>query len=64
MVKLASPCLVSRARRSRRAEREKESLVTLDRFPWYGGIKKRDIISKVKRKEVSALLLFDVGDQH
>ena len=62
--------LISRARISlagqmftARMERGKERLVTIDRFLWHGGIKKRDVISSVTRKEVSALPFCDVGDQ-
>ena len=46
-----------------RTEREKERLVTIDRFPWHRGIQKRDVISNVTRKEVSALPFCDVGNQ-
>ena len=60
--------LVSRARCSRRAEGraahrkgEKERLVTIDRFPWHGGIQNRDVISNVTRKEVSALPFFEAS---
>jgi len=30
---------------------EKEHLVTIDRFPWHGGIQKCDVMAKVTRKE-------------
>ena len=63
-----STYIVSRARRSRRAEGRaargkggKERLVTIDRFPWHGGIQKRDVISNVTRKEVSALPFFEAS---
>ena len=39
----------------------KERLVTIDRFPWHGGIQKRDVISNVTRKEVSALSFFEAS---
>ena len=40
--------------------RGKERLVTIDRFLWHGGIENRDITT---RKDVSAPLFCDVGDQ-
>ena len=39
---------------------EKEHLVTMDRFMWHGGIQKRNIMTKVTRKEhntVSVILV-------
>ena len=39
----------------------KERLVTIDRFPWHGGIQERDVISNVTRKEVSALPFFEAS---
>ena len=30
---------------------EKEHMITVDRFPWYGGIQKQDIMAVIMRKE-------------
>ena len=46
-----------------RGGRGKERLVTVDKFAWHGGIKKRDVISNATRKEVSALLFCNICDQ-
>ena len=42
-------CLTGQTFTVRRA-RGKEHLVTIDRFPWHGGIQKREVISNVMRK--------------
>jgi len=44
---------------------EKEHLVTIDRFPWHGGIQKCDAMAKVTRNTntVSTQPFYDISDQ-